>query len=76
METTYESEIQLGLLFKSLAAAFARLERVVDPAKEQQELKEVTVKLQDGKLCVFKLLAACMPWQLCNAHVLLRMPPA
>lgn len=49
MDTTYESEIQLGLLFKSLAAAFARLDRTIDPVKEQQELREIAVKLQDGK---------------------------
>lgn len=49
MDTTYESEIQLGQLFKSLGAAFARLAKGMDPAKEQQELKDIAAKLQNAK---------------------------
>jgi hypothetical protein len=49
MEITYESDIQLGQLFKSLGAAFARLAKGMDPAKEQQELKDVATKLNRAK---------------------------
>ena len=52
METAYESEIQLGQLFKSLGAAFARLAKGMDPAKEQQELKDTTKNLTRAKGCV------------------------
>jgi hypothetical protein len=52
METAYESEIQLGQLLKSLGAAFARLAKGMDPAKEQQELKDITAKLTRAKACV------------------------
>jgi hypothetical protein len=51
METTYESEIQLGQLLKSLGAAFARLAKGTDPAKEQQELKDIATKVARGKGC-------------------------
>jgi hypothetical protein len=52
METAYESEIQLGQLLKSLGAAFARLAKGIEPAKEQQELKDIATKLTRAKGCV------------------------
>lgn len=66
METTYESEIQLAQLFKSLGAAFARLAKGMEPVKEQQELKDITKKLHNVKgylchwltYCVFSVTAA------------------
>ena len=49
MESAYESEIQLGQLFGSLAASFTRLEHAANAAAEQEELKEITKKLLEAK---------------------------
>jgi hypothetical protein len=46
---TYDQEISVAELFKSIAAGFKRIENLKDASKIQEEVKELTSKMQEAK---------------------------
>ena len=49
-DEAYPEEIELGQLFNSIGACFVRLGRGIEPAREQNELKDISKRLLDAKL--------------------------